>query len=222
MTTDRFNHVIETLIPEEKSILLTYFSVTTLSTVGFGDYYPVSNLERLCGFILLFGGVISFSLIQGQLFDMIYKVQIANQDYDDSDNLQKFMLQIKRFNQGVNLSFESEIYEFFEFKWKHDKNQFVVTREDQQVYEQLPREVVLKIYRDFVFKDFLLHFRRYFNFRKQRNLFHELTHDAHLNLDEGDNGHSPSGLSRTQTTPQKLPWHRYKIYPFHDWDNIQY
>lgn len=44
-------------------IVSTYFSLTSLTTVGLGDYRPINNNERIvCTFILLFG-VSIFSLI---------------------------------------------------------------------------------------------------------------------------------------------------------------
>jgi len=37
-----------------------YFSFTSLSTVGFGDYHPRSNSERLIGAAMLVFGVAIF------------------------------------------------------------------------------------------------------------------------------------------------------------------
>ena len=35
---------------------MIYFTFTSLSTVGFGDFYPVADEERIfCSFLLLFG-----------------------------------------------------------------------------------------------------------------------------------------------------------------------
>lgn len=52
-------------------IVLTYFAFTTLSTVGFGDFHPRSDLERFfCAFILLFG-VACFSLIMGTFTEIL-------------------------------------------------------------------------------------------------------------------------------------------------------
>jgi len=46
-------------------VILMYFSFTSLTTVGFGDYNPRSNVERLfISFGLLFGVAI-FSYIMG-------------------------------------------------------------------------------------------------------------------------------------------------------------
>ena len=37
-------------------IITTYFSLTSLTTIGLGDFRPTNDLERLvCAFILLFG-----------------------------------------------------------------------------------------------------------------------------------------------------------------------
>jgi len=46
----------------DKMILMTYFSFTTLSTVGLGDFHPRSNEERALGSIILLGGVLSTSI----------------------------------------------------------------------------------------------------------------------------------------------------------------
>ena len=49
----------------ERLIKVWYFAITTLSTIGYGDFAPVSTNERLIvSFILLFGVAI-FSFIMG-------------------------------------------------------------------------------------------------------------------------------------------------------------
>ena len=45
----------------ENIILTTYFSFTSLSTVGFGDYHPRGDIERVVGAFLLLFGVAIFS-----------------------------------------------------------------------------------------------------------------------------------------------------------------
>lgn len=46
-------------------ILTTYFAVTSLSTVGFGDYHPRGNTERIVTALILLFGVAIFSYIMG-------------------------------------------------------------------------------------------------------------------------------------------------------------
>ena len=48
-----------------------YFAMTSLSTVGFGDYFAVSDMERLsCALIFIFGTAI-FSYIQSLFLDLV-------------------------------------------------------------------------------------------------------------------------------------------------------
>ena len=47
----------------DESWMAMYYSLTTLSTVGFGDIYPVTNAERLLSGILMLSGVSIFSYI---------------------------------------------------------------------------------------------------------------------------------------------------------------
>jgi len=46
-------------------VIVTYFVFTTLSTVGFGDFFPKSNFERIFWSIILLSGVSMFSYIMG-------------------------------------------------------------------------------------------------------------------------------------------------------------
>lgn len=50
---------------------IIYYSFTSLTTVGFGDYHPKSDFERLlCLFILMFGVAI-FSYIMGNFIQIV-------------------------------------------------------------------------------------------------------------------------------------------------------
>jgi len=76
--------------PLQNLVIVTYFAFTSLSTVGFGDYNPRSDEERIfCGFILLFGVAI-FSYIMGIFIEILQKYQDLNRDLDEGDNLTKF------------------------------------------------------------------------------------------------------------------------------------
>jgi hypothetical protein len=64
-----------------------YFAFTTLSTVGFGDYYPVSSFEHLSGSVLLLAGVATFSYIMGIFTEIINKFLQLDEEFEDSENL---------------------------------------------------------------------------------------------------------------------------------------
>ena len=74
-----------------------YFALTTLSTVGYGDYFPISSEERIFAVIIMLGGVAFFSYIMGSFIEIIsnYEQKMGNIDY--SSNLHEWIHQLTRF-----------------------------------------------------------------------------------------------------------------------------
>ena len=66
---------------------LVYFAFTSLTTVGFGDFHPRSNVERLFIAFGLLVGVAVFSLVIGNLLEMIEAYKKFHEIYEDSENL---------------------------------------------------------------------------------------------------------------------------------------
>ena len=54
-----------------KFITMVYYTMTTLSTIGFGDYHPWSDEERLFQVILFISGVSIFSYLMGVFIEII-------------------------------------------------------------------------------------------------------------------------------------------------------
>lgn len=52
-------------------LTVIYFSFTSLSTVGFGDYRPESDAERLLFVAVLMFGVAIFSYIMGNFIEIL-------------------------------------------------------------------------------------------------------------------------------------------------------
>ena len=62
------------LVEQENSykiITAAYFSITTLSTVGYGDLYPISNGEKIIVMVIQLLGVAFFSYIMNSFIDII-------------------------------------------------------------------------------------------------------------------------------------------------------
>ena len=56
---------------KESLIIAMYFAFTSLSTVGFGDYHPRGDIERVFGAFMLLFGVAIFSYILSIFRDII-------------------------------------------------------------------------------------------------------------------------------------------------------
>jgi hypothetical protein len=54
-----------------KLIINCYYTLKTLGTVGYGDFYPVSDIERLLAVFLMLCGVAFFSYIMGSFIEII-------------------------------------------------------------------------------------------------------------------------------------------------------
>jgi hypothetical protein len=103
---------------------MIYYAFTSLSTVGFGDFSPRSDAERLFIAVVLLMGVSIFSYIMGNLIEIIDEIKLIEADIDDGDNLAKFLGLIRRFNSDKALpaKIQDEIEDFFIYKWVEDCN----------------------------------------------------------------------------------------------------
>lgn len=114
-----------------------YYAFTSLSTVGFGDYYPVNSYERIViAFMLLFG-VIIFSYIMGIFIGILEKFKQANAQLEDEEELSRFFVLIQKFNNGmpIEADFKSRIENYMQYKWQNDKNLAITPKEKEEIME---------------------------------------------------------------------------------------
>ena len=48
-----------------------YYSLTTLATIGFGDFTPKSVQEKIFGSVVMLFGVVVFSLVMNNLMEIL-------------------------------------------------------------------------------------------------------------------------------------------------------
>lgn len=77
--------------------MISYFALTTLSTVGYGDMYAISDLERIVSVIVMLGGVAFFSFIMGNFVEIIQSQKAKMGSPDKSDELMIWMIGLARF-----------------------------------------------------------------------------------------------------------------------------
>jgi hypothetical protein len=78
-------------------LALNYFSFTTLTTVGFGDFHPRSDVERLFITFQMLIGVAIFSYFLGDFISIIGSLVVPPSETDE-DELAMFFGLIKYFN----------------------------------------------------------------------------------------------------------------------------
>jgi hypothetical protein len=72
----------------QQTIVSMYFALTSLSTVGFGDFYPVTDFERLICSMLLLSGVLIMSYVLSELRFMITNIDHLSGKFDFNDELE--------------------------------------------------------------------------------------------------------------------------------------
>ena len=123
-------------------IFVMYYSFTTLSTVGFGDIYPHSDVERLFTIIVLVAGVSIFSVFLGDIGSLIEKYDEVHGDLEQGDKLDGFLHMLTHFNNEVPINSElvERIRSLFSYRWENDKNLGVETDLDKSILAQLPND----------------------------------------------------------------------------------
>ena len=80
-----------------------YYALTTLSTVGYGDYFPISNSERIVAVLIMLGGVAFFSYIMGNFIEIISNYEKKLGIVDKSGDLHNWLIQLTRFTNNSPL-----------------------------------------------------------------------------------------------------------------------
>ena len=88
---------------KRKLIVSCYFALTTLSTVGYGDFYPVSNLERIVAILIMLCGVAFFSYIMGSFIEIISNYEKKMGVIDKGTDLHNWMTLLTRFTNNKPL-----------------------------------------------------------------------------------------------------------------------
>jgi hypothetical protein len=67
-----------------------YFSFTTLSSVGFGDYHPISTSEKVFMIFILYSGNFLFGLVIGNFNEIMNSARKIVESFEEQDSLQVF------------------------------------------------------------------------------------------------------------------------------------
>jgi len=116
-----------------------YFAITTLSTIGYGDFHPVSQIERSIAAFILLWGVTIFSFIMGQFIEILMNYKSLWKVGKHKD-LSKWIALLSRFNNGNPLNKEliTKIEDFFDYYWLNNRMSAIENEMDQRFMDELP------------------------------------------------------------------------------------
>lgn len=71
-------------------LMMIYFAFTTLSTIGFGDFHPRGDPERIFISLVFLFGVAIFSYVMGNFIEILEKYNEFNLESENFEKLQQF------------------------------------------------------------------------------------------------------------------------------------
>jgi voltage-gated potassium channel len=72
-----------------------YFMMTTLSTVGYGDYYPISSSEKIVGSFIQVIGVTLFATVMNVFIGIVLTFKDQDSNNDQENHLNRWFALIK-------------------------------------------------------------------------------------------------------------------------------
>ena len=151
-----------------QAIIVCYFALTTLSTVGYGDYYPVSRNEMLVGILFMLVGIVFFSQIMGSFIEIIQNYDSRMGNDDKGSDLNSWMTRLTRFtDKPLPKPLINQIDRHFSFFWANDRTESISL--DDEYLNQCPPMVKKYIMMHYLFDDIIFKFRNFFNTNENKD-----------------------------------------------------
>jgi hypothetical protein len=147
-----------------------------LATVGYGDYYPISNIEMVASVVIMLACVASFSFIMSSFMEIIRSYNKKMKSTPDfQENFQIRITSLERYNKGspMPLSLVQEMTKdttYFAYN-----NRIAFLGQDPR-FLQLPRGIMQEIVANFLYSDVTTGFNRFFSkFRKDSQFIYDMS-----------------------------------------------
>lgn len=140
----------------------SYFILTTLTTIGYGDMFPISVPERIYGIFVQISGVAFFSFIMGKFISIIQSYNEWTVVEDKGIDLHNWLALLTKFTDDKPLphSLINSIDMHFSHFWKQDR---LLKIGSKALYlATLPRTVKWTVMTNYLFKDLFYNFRQFF------------------------------------------------------------
>ena len=109
-----------------------------------------------------------FSLIHGEFIEMIENYNELNMGLDDEESLYQFFDLMKHFNKNVEMNeqLKAKFEDYFEFRWRKNRNAAIESENELKLLEQLPEDVQNTLIMNSLHRKFMSNFRPHFRLPK--------------------------------------------------------
>jgi voltage-gated potassium channel len=94
-----------------------YWTITTMTTVGYGDIVPHINYEYIFGLIVMLIGASTYAFIIGNIASLISSLDAQKSNF--WNNLDTLKLYLKQ--RGVSRNINSKVQNYYEYRWEHHR-----------------------------------------------------------------------------------------------------
>lgn len=161
------------MTPPERLERVWYFMMTTLTTVGYGDYTASNTYERIFLIVVLVAGVASFAVTMGKVNGIIAEFDSLTGDTDNMAGLDIWMSSLEDMHGKIPPKLKKQIYDHFNYYWAHDRLKGIAlsywTADDvegmtsiQDTYlKNLPANLIQQVL-NYLFEDIFYKFKYFF------------------------------------------------------------
>lgn len=144
----------------DKLITCMYYALTTLSTVGYGDFRPQTVVEKIVGSIIQIIGVTFFSILMNQFIDVVVSLR-GNDGSENELKLQMWFNIIRKIKnqpnssgQDINRELKRRIEEHFRYYWDNDRREVLLDK--KEYFDSIPFKIQEHIMCKFLFEDIIM------------------------------------------------------------------
>lgn len=154
---------LKELTNREKLLISCYFALTTLTTVGYGDYYATNTAEKIFAIFIMLLGVTLFSYIMGSFTELISSYEKKLGATERGSDLENWLSLINKFskNKPFTAEFLKKIDNHFTYFWKNDRNANL--SKDDPYLTALPKYLKIKVI-EFLWGDIFNKFSNFFHY----------------------------------------------------------
>jgi len=157
--------------PFHSMLICFFFTLTTVTTTGFGDYVAQNVPERIFSTILMLFGVLYFSFLMSLLMEEINIVGDENQTVE----AQKLITQLRKFNKGktngfIGKNINKGILHDVVFASKHSRYEQITKKEN---FDILPRKIKDEL-SNYLWKDVFKQIYDYYDLLEDDKTLHTL------------------------------------------------
>ena len=112
---------MDTLTGAQNLLRSCYFLASTLSTVGYGDFYATNTYEKLLLIFVLLVGISQFSLIVANFNGLLAEIDKNSSIGEDMDELTTWLTLLENCKQKVSQELKDKILAHFQYYWENDR-----------------------------------------------------------------------------------------------------